>query len=181
MKKALALILAMVMALSLVACGGQNGNETPSGDNSTNGEVIKLRVAVQQNENHETCKAVRRIADKVKEATNGGLELDIYSDSVLGDYTAVFDEVRMGTIDMAVQSFSGQYDPAFEIGYLPYLITNYDEASKVLGEGSNTYKMIQNKCDENNMVFLGYFAEGFVQVGIAFTTRNSTQAVVNEP
>ena len=88
MKKALALILAMVMALALVACG----------DNS---EVIKLRVAVQQNENHETCKAVRRIADKVKEATNGGLELDIYSDSVLGDYTAVFDEVRMGTIDMA--------------------------------------------------------------------------------
>ena len=35
MKKALALILAMVMALSLVACGGQNGNETPSGDNSS--------------------------------------------------------------------------------------------------------------------------------------------------
>ena len=172
MKKALALILAMVMALALVACGGQNGNETPSGDNSTNGEVIKLRVAVQQNENHETCKAVRRIADKVKEATNGGLELDIYSDSVLGDYTAVFDEVRMGTIDMAVQSFSGQYDPAFEIGYLPYLITNYDEASKVLGEGSNTYKMIQNKCDENNMVFLGYFAEGFVQVGMVKPVDN---------
>ena len=49
MKKALALILAMVMALALVACGGQDGNETPSGDNSTNGEVIKLRVAVQQN------------------------------------------------------------------------------------------------------------------------------------
>ena len=111
-------------------------------------------------------------ADKVKEATNGGLELDIYSDSVLGDYTAVFDEVRMGTIDMAVQSFSGQYDPAFEIGYLPYLFTNYDEASKVLGEGSNTYKMIQNKCDENNMVFLGYFAEGFVQVGMVKPVDN---------
>ena len=189
MKKALALILAMLLLLSMVACGGKkddaktddktddsavaaDAEKTGDAAEDTEMPVIKLRVAVQQNENHETCKAVRRIAEKVSEATNGGLELDIYSDSVLGDYTAVFDEVRMGTIDMAVQSFSGQYDPAFEIGYLPYLITNYDEASKVLGEGSNTYKMISDKCDENGMVFLGYFAEGFVQVGMVKPVDN---------
>ena len=171
MKKALALILALLMVLSLVACGAEKAPVADEG-----GEVaaqpITLRVAVQQNEEHETCKAVRRIADKVAAATNGGLVLDIYSDSVLGDYTAVFDEVRMGTIDMAVESFSGEYDPAFEIGYLPYLFTNYDEASKVLGKGSNTYNMICDKCDENGLTFLGYFVEGFVQVGMVKPVDN---------
>lgn len=175
MKKFLALILALLMILSMAACGsGTSAASAASGSQAagSSAEPIVLRVAVQQNENHETCKAVRRIAEKVESETNGGLTLDIYSDSVLGDYTAVFDEVRMGTIDMAVQSFSGQYDPAFEIGYLPYLFTNYDEASKVLSEGSNTYQLITNKCDENGLVFLGYFVEGFVQVGMVKPVDN---------
>lgn len=156
MKKIIVMICSLVLVFALTACGG-------SSDKSSD-DVVTLKVAVQQNNDHETCKAVNRIKEKVEEETDGHVILDIYSDSVLGDYTAVFDEVRMGTIDMAVQSFSGQYDPAFEIGYLPYLFTNYEEASKVLGEGSNTYKMIQEKCNENNMEFMGYFAEGFVQV-----------------
>ena len=172
MKKIIAVIFALIMTLSMTACGSSSNPASGSSGSKPASETITLRVAVQQNENHETCKAVRRIAEKVEQATDGGLKLDIYSDSVLGDYTAVFDEVRMGTIDMAVQSFSGQYDPAFEIGYLPYLITNYDEASKVLGKGSNTYKMIQDKCTENGMTFLGYFAEGFVQVAMVKPVDN---------
>ena len=176
MKKFLALILALVMSMSLIACGGNDAaEEAPADDGAAEEEVVEpitLRVAVQQNEDHETCKAVRRIAEKVEAETNGGLILDIYSDSVLGDYTAVFDEVRMGTIDMAVQSFSGEYDPAFEIGYLPYLVTNYDEAKLVLAEGSNTYNMIADKCTENGLTFLGYFVEGFVQVGMVKPVDN---------
>ena len=176
MKKFLALILALVMSMSLIACGGNDAaEEAPADDGAATEDVVEpitLRVAVQQNEDHETCKAVRRIAEKVEAETNGGLILDIYSDSVLGDYTAVFDEVRMGTIDMAVQSFSGEYDPAFEIGYLPYLFTNYEESKNVLSEGSNTYKMISDKCNENGLTFLGYFAEGFVQVGMVVPVDN---------
>lgn len=171
MKKSFALLMSMVLSLSLVACGSTNSPVGSNGSSDSTG-AITLRVAVQQNENHETCKAVRRIAEEVEEKTNGGLVLDIYSDSVLGDYTAVFDEVRMGTIDMAVQSFSGQYDPAFEIGYLPYLFTTYEEAAKVLSEGSNTYAMIQSKCDENGLTFLGYFVEGFVQIGMVSPVDN---------
>lgn len=176
MKKFLALILALVMSLTLVACGGSSDTaEDTAGEDAATEETVEpitLRVAVQQNEDHQTCKAVRRIAEKVEAETNGGLILDIYSDSVLGDYTAVFDEVRMGTIDMAVQSFSGEYDPAFEIGYLPYLFTNYEESKNVLSEGSNTYQMISDKCAENGLTFLGYFAEGFVQVGMVTPVDN---------
>ena len=43
MKKFLALILALVMALSLVACGGGNNNETPD-DNNGGDEAAKVKV-----------------------------------------------------------------------------------------------------------------------------------------
>ena len=42
MKKFLAMLLALVMALSLVACG-ENNNETPD-DGNTDGEVAKVKV-----------------------------------------------------------------------------------------------------------------------------------------
>ena len=176
MKKFLALILALVMSLTLVACGGSSSSSSDTAADDSAEETVEpitLRVAVQQNEDHQTCKAVRRIAEKVEAETNGGLILDIYSDSVLGDYTAVFDEVRMGTIDMAVQSFSGEYDPAFEIGYLPYLVTNYDEAKLVLAEGSNTYNMISEKCNENGLTF-------FAAVGAGITMKLTPPLTIPE-
>ena len=170
MKKFLALILALVMSMSLIACGGNDApaeEEAPADDGAATEEVVEpivLRVAVQQNEEHQTCKAVRRIAEKVEAETNGGLVLDIYSDSVLGDYSVMFDEVMLGTVDMAVQSISGEYDPGLEVFYLPYLFTNYEESRQVFTEGSNTYGLIQDKFDSNNLVYLGCFVEGFVQM-----------------
>ena len=121
-----------------------------------------LQVTLEESLHH--CKAVRRVAEKVEQETDGGLILEIYSDSALGDYSAVFDEVRQGTIDIAVQSISGEYDPALEVFYLPYLFTNYEESAKVLSEGSNTYKLIQDKFDSYGMVYMGCYVEGFVQV-----------------
>ena len=165
MKKIVGLLVALIMVMSLVACGG-SGDAAGSGDGDggASAEPITLRVAVQSNEDHETCKAVRRVAEKVEQETDGGLILEIYSDSALGDYSAVFDEVRQGTIDIAVQSISGEYDPALEVFYLPYLFTNYEESAKVLSEGSNTYKLIQDKFDSYGMVYMGCYVEGFVQV-----------------
>ena len=109
MKKIVGLLVALIMVMSLVACGG-SGDAAGSGDGDggASAEPITLRVAVQSNEDHETCKAVRRVAEKVEQETDGGLILEIYSDSALGDYSAVFDEVRQGTIDIAVQSISGE-------------------------------------------------------------------------
>lgn len=164
----MSLIVAIMM---LTACGGSSDSGgSAAGDSGS--EPIKIKVAVQQNEEHETCKAVRRAADKIKEETGGAVELEIYSDSALGDYSAVFDEVMQGTIDMAVQSISGEYDPALEMFYLPYLFTNYDESQKVFTDGSNTYQLIQDKFDSYGLKYLGIFVEGFVQVATVVPVDN---------
>lgn len=170
MKKIVVALLSLVMmAMTFTACGGGGDSGGSAGGDQ---DVITIKVAVQQNEEHETCKAVRRAAEKIEEETGGAVVLEIYSDSSLGDYTAVFDEVMQGTIDMAVQSISGEYDPALELFYLPYLFTNYEESRQVFTEGSNTYQLIQDKFDSYGLKYLGIFVEGFVQVATVVPVDN---------
>ena len=74
MKKIMAVMLAVLMLVSVTACGsGSNGS-------SKSGETVVLRVNGQQNDDHQTTKALYRIAEKIEEETNGGLKLDIYTD-----------------------------------------------------------------------------------------------------
>ena len=64
MKKArllVVMLLAVVMCFAFTACGG--------GDSEESGDAIVLKVAVQQNQDHETAKAVARIAEKVEAET----------------------------------------------------------------------------------------------------------------
>ena len=158
MKKIMAVMLAVLMLVSVTACGsGSNGS-------SKSGETVVLRVNGQQNDDHQTTKALYRIAEKIEEETNGGLKLDIYTDSVLGDYTTMFEECSMGTVDITLQVLPGNYDQRLEMVYIPYLFTNYEEARQVFSEGSNTYSIYEKVIEEKNMKPMGIFVDDFVQI-----------------
>lgn len=133
---------------------------------------ITLRVNVQQVKEHQTAQAMMRIKKTVEEATKGGLVLDVHTDSVLGDYTVMFEEAMLGTVDMTLQSLPGQYDPRLEMTFIPYLFTNYAEAAKVFAPGSNTYNVYDKIVAGHGLKALGIFGEGFVCVA---TTKEDTQ------
>lgn len=172
MKRILALICTVVMLFSFTACSaktepaaettGTTGTATAT---ETPKEVITLKVSCQQVEDHETTKAMRRIAEKVKTETNGGLILELYPNSVLGDYTTIFEELMLGTIDMSILSLSGQYDPRLELTFIPYLFTDYKEAKNVFGPDSNMYGVYEKIVGELGLEPMGIYGEGFVCVG----------------
>ena len=98
MKKLLALLLAGAMALSMVACGG---SEPAPEANPDEFEPIVLKFANQHPGQGTASKSDQAICDAIKEATEGRVTVELYTDSSLGDYTSVVEEVMVGTIEAA--------------------------------------------------------------------------------
>lgn len=80
MKKFLALVLSLVMALSLAACGGNSGDSSANGDAA--GEPVETIewdfYTAYSPEDGACCEIWQQLFDKIYEETNGQLKINIY-------------------------------------------------------------------------------------------------------
>ena len=92
----LSVLLVMVL---LVGCssGGNKSVDTKQGENTS----ITLRYSVQQPVNSAAHESAKRIKEVVEKETNGSVKIDIYPAAQLGDWIQIYDELMMGTIDIA--------------------------------------------------------------------------------
>ena len=93
MKKVLAFVLALTMALSLAACGGSSssGSTSDSGAASDDGsadKVYKLKVSLEPSESNFMAENWREWAQAVAEKSGGRLEFQFYYDNTLVDPNA---------------------------------------------------------------------------------------------
>lgn len=70
MKRILALALAIIMMLSMTACGSKGGNDTD--------KVYELKVSTTQTEKSMIYAGLQAAADSVAEKTNGKVKITIY-------------------------------------------------------------------------------------------------------
>lgn len=153
------MILVLILCVSLmVGCGGKDVT-TSSGE-----EVIKLRVAGQDPEDHPNTIALNELAKRMEERTNGRIKMTIYPANQLGDYTSVYEEVMKGTIDMALINVPSQYNEKFEFTYLPYLATSYDHVPKIYGVGSVVGQEFAKLNAESNVKWLGFSMSGCIGI-----------------
>lgn len=164
LKKLAALLLSLVMALSLAACGGDSGGQTTDegGDAATgDGEVITLRASSSTAPDHAYNLGLEKFAELVSEGTNGAVQIDIFPNSALGDERANIEDLQMGTLDIAVSSTGplGNFVQDFLILDLPFLFKDYDHAHAVLdGEiGQN----LLAKLDDIGVVGGAFWENGF--------------------
>lgn len=122
MKKILALILSLVMVFGLVACGASTETPatTPTESGTTTGsdstvEPIVLKFSDCHNPTATNHLAFQKMAEVVKEATNGAIEIEVYPSSQLGDVGASQEAIQMNTLDMAVTNLAviGSVIPEF--------------------------------------------------------------------
>ena len=162
MKKLLALLLAGAMALSMVACGGSE----PAASADPNAfEPITLKFANQHPGDGTASKSDQAICDAIEQATEGRVKVELYTDSSLGDYTSVFEEVMVGTIDMAHTTAVETYDARMSGSMLPYLGSNFEELKKAYDPEGYLYKTVFDVAQGLGIRTFGFYCEGFSGIG----------------
>lgn len=106
--------------------------------------------------------AIQHMGEKLKAATNGELEIKVYSGGVLGDETKSFQQLQLGAIDMLRTSMSivSTVIPEVNIFNLPYIFRDEDHMHKVL-DGEIGKELAEKITNSNaKVVFLGWMDSG---------------------
>ena len=181
MKKFVALLLALVMALSLVACGDKT-DDSSNNDNSTNTDTpqvdsseyalktqitstdkITIRIAEDASEIHPSHIAlVNCFKEPLEAASNGNITVEIYPNGMLGSLTENVNSMQMGDLEMAYlnDSILSGFIPEFSIIGLPYLFTSVDAVHNAMN-GAFGEEMSSRLQDQLGIVNLGWCDVGF--------------------
>ena len=173
MKKTLALLLALVMVLSLTACGAKSEPapaaapaeaapaeaapaeaapaEAAPAEAAAEvdfGDAVTLTLAHIRPEGSSADIAIKAFCEEVTTATNGTVTFEIYPASQLGDYTQVFEQVMVGDVDMQFATIPTSVDKFFGIGNAAYVATTWAEAKEVFATGGAVQDAITKRASE---------------------------------
>jgi len=85
------------------------------------------------------------------------LDFNIFAANALGDYTTVQERISVGAVEMALQPISTSSDRRLQIGLLPYLATDWEQAEAIFSPGSPLRTTISDLYSRQNIkVLAGY-------------------------
>lgn len=143
MKKLIALLMALVMVLALCACGSQPAAPTAApADPAANGEAdaavpddyhIELKLSHVFAPTEQLTVEMEMVADRIRERTNGAVDIQTYGSSQLAVYKDNIQQVVDGANWIACEdpSYLADYDIDFEALIAPMLYSNLQEYSYV--------------------------------------------------
>ena len=166
MKRFFAFILTVVMALSLVACGGDSTSDSSDSDAVIPDGEISLRIGTSASDTSAITQGAQWFADKLNERTGGLVTVKVYSsDSISGGAQAKGIEMLMdGSADMTVHSnlIYSTLDARLNVISLPWMFDGYEDVDDTLAGGAGD--AIANILDEYGIKVLGFAQNGFRQI-----------------
>ena len=146
MKKYVAMLLALVMVFALCACGS-NGDKAADDNNGDYHLVLKLSHVFQPNE--QLTIEMQQVAQRIKERTNGAIEIQCYDSGQLATYKDNVEQVVNGADWIACEdpSYLADYDIDFEALIGPMMYNSIDEYSYVCQ--SDLVKGMCQKLEDN--------------------------------
>ena len=163
LKKMLSVFLASSMAVALVSCGssGGSGGSSGSGSGGTSGGTVTIKLCHTNPSGCATSDAIQMFANRVTEASEGRLVIEVYADGVMGDDPEINEQIFNGAYMMNYSdpALLESYYPDYSILMAPYFYESYDEIAKVAQ--SDFGKRLQQECREAGLMVLdgmsGYY------------------------
>lgn len=163
MKKFFALILALVMVLSLCACGAKEEAAPAEDTAATEAEPIVLKIGFSTNEEDPRAKGAQLFADEIAEKTNGAVTAELYPSGQLGGDADLINSLALdsGTVDIIISDAAnfGTYVPEMGISALPFLFSDFDDAWAFMD--SEIQAAAEAKLLDLNMRVLAHYCNGF--------------------
>lgn len=75
-------------------------------------------------------KDAEEFCKKIKEGTQGRINITIYPNAQLGDYQVVQERISVGSVEMAIQPISTTVDRQMQLLNMPYLIKDWEGVKK---------------------------------------------------
>ncbi|MDK9761191.1 TRAP transporter substrate-binding protein DctP [Vibrio sp. D420a] len=116
---------------------------------------------------------IKQLSDELKAATDGDLKLRVYAANALGDYTLVQERISVGAIDMALQPASTSTDRKMQIGLLPFLANNWEEAQNIYGSGAPVRTAMEELFAKQDITLLAAYPVYFGGISL---NRNAVEA-----
>ena len=137
MKKTLALILALVVAIGLMAGCGSSAPAAPASSSSDSSAPAAasydFKLNCPDSEGGLSYIIATEFANKVSELTNGAVKVTVYGGSQLGTTTEALEGMSAGVADIQVESVGtlAPFTPLANIDAMPYMYSGYDHFTKV--------------------------------------------------
>src|SRR5665647_1785578 len=122
------IIIVALLAASFTGCSGKSADSVTDSKESP---TYNLRLSTSASAEDPLTLSAQRYADAVREATNGDVEITVYTSSQLGDTISVYAELMMGSVDMAWQTIPDTYDKRANVGMMPYIVSNWDDVTEL--------------------------------------------------
>ena len=179
MKRILALALTLVMACSLVACGGSEKEEAPAKTEtkteapaeSTNSDPyadlpkVEWKFTHSQSADHFQQVAFQDFADYVSEQSGGKFTIELFHSGTLGTEQEVIESMQAGSIQgtVAAASLLANFVPCYNLFSLPALFKDVDQYYSVMTDEAYTSKLAA-ACAEVGLIDYGYYQNFFRQL-----------------
>lgn len=160
-KKVLYSFLIIVLALAFVGCGNEQGGaqKTPG---ETGQITLKLGHVAAEFEPYNV--AAKGFAEEIEKETNGKIKVEVYPSGLLGDERSLYEQVQVGSLDMAVGSSGVAANFARELSVLefPFLFTDIEHARRVIDGELGT--ILKGKLDNAGFKCLGVWEFGMKNI-----------------
>ena len=126
--------------------------------------AYKFKLGNSGAPDHHYTLSCLEFAKRVKERTNGEIDIEVYPNDQLGSQRELTEGVQIGTVDMVLTSDSqlSAFDDSFGVLGIPFLFRDIEHVTKVMDGPIGEW--FSRQAEKKGMVVLGYWENGFRQM-----------------